>query len=126
MKDLEYNRTVKRVLIEALLNEGVTFYLKCFLHPELKVGSRGLLPEEVERGLILVFGPHSYEDLIISPLGISCKLQFETWETLFIPYESVQEVYDKKGNFKIEMLFMKMEQKVGNRNPDDNPEEFGL
>ncbi len=73
-----------------------TFFVHILPHPNLEIGKRGLLPEEKESGIVLVFGPKAVRDISSQPDYLYAELQFGyAWEKLIIPWDAVFRMYDK-------------------------------
>lgn len=73
-----------------------TFYLHIIPHPNLEIGKRGLVGEENEAGIVLVFGPQAVKELSLEPDYLYAELQFGfTWEKLIVPWDAIFRIYDK-------------------------------
>ncbi len=80
------------------------------------IGKRGFLPEEKEKGLILVF--NSKMNFEWSEQGISATLGFGArYEKCFIPNDSIMSVFspDLNAQFSVSPVAQKIEQ----RNPSE-------
>ena len=103
-EDVAYNRRVKRVVVESLLEVCETFYLHCMPHPDLFLGNRGLIDQESKEGVVLVFGPYSARRLNWDDRGIDCDMHFSRWEPVHIPWECVHRAFDKAGQFLMQWV----------------------
>ena len=96
-ENLAYNRTIKKSILSQLFTLSSVFYVHCMNHPELILGRRKLSSQEQEEGIVLVFGPYSSRNLNWNDTSIVCELQFQYWENIIIPYESIARIFDKEG-----------------------------
>jgi len=93
----DYNRRLKKAILDVMFLEVETFYIHCNPHPELLIGNRGLVDKEKEEGIILVFGPYSTRHLSWDEHAIHCDMQFNKWEHCSIPFISISRIFDKEG-----------------------------
>ncbi|MCB1173409.1 MAG: stringent starvation protein B [Leptospiraceae bacterium] len=110
---LRQHRAFKKDLLDVIFSHFETFYLHCMPHPNLVLGKRGLLEKEKSEGIILVFGPHSNRNLGWDEHFLYCELQFQRWETVQIPYESIARIFDKEGQIIIHSATMAEPEKSG-------------
>lgn len=94
---IERLRQFKRATLDAMFTHCDTFYIHCQPHPELQIGRRGLVDQEKEEGIVLVFGPYSVRQLSMNDRFLLCELQFSRWESVAIPYECIVRMFDKAG-----------------------------
>lgn len=111
-EDIAYNRRLKKALVESLFEVCETFYLHCLPHPELFLGARGLVDNEKEEGIVLVFGPYSARRLSWDEKSIDCDMHFARWEPVHIPWECVHRVFDKPGQFLLQCVTMHLPEPV--------------
>ena len=103
---LKLNRSLKKSVLEAMLAQCQTIYMHCVPHPKLEIGKRGLTKKEKEEGILLVFGPHSMRDLHLNDKYIRCRLQFQRWESVQIPIESISRLFDKGSQVTMDWFYM--------------------
>lgn len=95
---IEYNRILKKGILDVMFRLSETFYIHCTPNPGLIIGKRGLLEKEKEEGIILAFGPYSTRTLSWDDYFIFCEMQFQgTWEAITIPFEAMFRIFDKNG-----------------------------
>lgn len=95
---IEYNRRLKRAILDVMFRETETFYIHSLPHPRLVIGRRGLVEREKTEGIILVFGPYSVRRLEWDEQAVRADLQFGSrWEHVVIPYECIVRIFDKSG-----------------------------
>ncbi|MFN3605417.1 MAG: hypothetical protein ACK4UJ_11980 [Leptonema sp. (in: bacteria)] len=111
-EDIKYNKKLKKSVFEILLENSETFYIHCWNHPNLVIGSRGLTDLEKQEGMILVLGPYSYRNLNWDEDTISCEMNFAKWESVEIPYESIFRFFDKRGQILVQFLVLETEEKI--------------
>lgn len=64
-------------------------------HPDLIIGSRGLMGEEKKNGLVLVFSSYSYDKLSIEEDCVSVNMKFSgSWESLYIPVDAISAIFN--------------------------------
>lgn len=89
------NAILKLKLIKEILTSGEKTYMHLMPHKGLIIGKRGLIGEEKEKGILLVFGQQSYKNLNISENFIVVDMRFSgKWETLHIPANSITTIFD--------------------------------
>lgn len=111
-EDIAYNRRLKKAMVESLFEVCETFYVHCLPHPELYLGARGLVDNEKEEGIVLVFGPYSARRLSWDEKAIDCDMHFARWEPVHIPWECVHRVFDKPGQFLLQCMTMHLPEPV--------------
>ncbi|MGD9809397.1 MAG: ClpXP protease specificity-enhancing factor SspB [Deferribacterales bacterium] len=85
----------RQSVFQEILKNYEKFYVHLMPHPELIIGSRGLLGEENKNGLVLVFGPHSYDKLSLEKDCITVNMKFSgSWESLYIPLNAVSAIFN--------------------------------
>ncbi len=94
---LEYNRKLKKAVLDVLFTQCDTFYIHCMPNARLQIGKRGLVEKEKTEGIILVFGPYSTRQLSWDESSIHCEMQFGRWERVVIPFECIGRTFDKAG-----------------------------
>ena len=94
---LEYNRKLKKAVLDVLFTQCDTFYIHCMPNARLAIGKRGLVDKEKTEGIILVFGPYSTRQLSWDESSIHCEMQFGRWERVVIPFECIGRTFDKAG-----------------------------
>ena len=93
----EIVRNHKKRLFELYWETYGIFFSHLIPHPNLKIGSRGLVENEKKNGLLLIFGETSTKNLALEEDYIYAELQFGAkWETLEIPWNCVYAFYDKE------------------------------
>ena len=139
---LDYNRKLKKAVLDVLFTQCDTFYVHCMPNARLQIGKRGLVDKEKTEGIILVFGPYSTRQLDWDETGIQCEMQFGRWERVVIPFECIGRTFDKSGQVlmqwatieapeaegKLETLPIKPEEaategKAGKEAKDESPGE---
>jgi stringent starvation protein B len=64
-------------------------------HPELVIGSRGLVGDEASNGIVLVFSAMSYDRLTLDEECITVNMKFSgSWESLYIPMNAVSAIFN--------------------------------
>lgn len=82
-------------VFQEILKTYEKFYVHLMPHPELIIGSRGLLGDENKNGLVLVFGPNSYDKLSLESDCITVNMKFSgSWESLYIPLNAISAVFN--------------------------------
>ncbi|EMN12919.1 hypothetical protein [Leptospira borgpetersenii] len=105
-------RRFKRSLFDLYWEGFGTFYLHALPHGKLVIGKRGLVGEERETGIILVFGPQGgVRNLDAGEEWIYAELQFGyTWEEVFVPWDCIFRYFDKAQTTLIHMKVFASEQ----------------
>ncbi|AOP36518.1 stringent starvation protein B [Leptospira tipperaryensis] len=90
-------RKFKRQLFDLYWDGFGTFFLHALPHPKLVIGKRGLVGDEKESGIVLVFSPKGgVRNLDAGEEWIYAELQFGyNWEEVFIPWDCVLRYFDK-------------------------------
>lgn len=90
-------RKFKRSLFDLYWDGFGTFYVHALPHNQLVIGKRGLVGEEKETGIVLVFGPKGgVRNLDAGEEWIYAELQFGyIWEEVFIPWDCIFRYFDK-------------------------------
>ncbi|MBX7057960.1 MAG: stringent starvation protein B [Leptospirales bacterium] len=101
-EQLQRLRQFKRATLDVMFQHCDTFYIHCQPHPDLQIGQRGLVQQEKEEGIILVFGPHSVRHLALNDRFLLCELQFSRWESVAIPFECILRMFDKGGRVMVQ------------------------
>jgi stringent starvation protein B len=71
------------------------YFMHISPHAGLVIGKRGLVEEEKERGIVLVFGSQSYKSFHMDNQFISVQMKFSgRWEEVFIPFEAVTAIFN--------------------------------
>ena len=96
-EQLEYNRKLKKAVLDAMFREVDSFYIHCMPNPLLVIGERGLIDKEKSEGIILAFGPYSTRTLDWDDRFIFCDMQFSRWENVTIPFECIYRIQDSTG-----------------------------
>ncbi len=100
-------RSFKMGLFTLYWEKFQTFYVHVMPHPELIIGNRGLVGEERESGIILVFGPRAVKDIRYREKDLFCELQFGyNWEEVFIPWDAIFRIYDKSQMSLVQMRIL--------------------
>ena len=87
--------TFKINIIDTVFKHYDKFYLKILPSAKLIIGRRGLIGDEVQNGIILIFGPYSYKDFKWDSTIIDVKMKFSgKWENIVIPLSSISAVFD--------------------------------
>lgn len=107
-------RKFKRSLFELYWEKFGTFYLHALPHPQLVIGKRGLVGDEREVGIVLVFGSKGgVKNLDPVEEWIYAKLQFGyTWEEVFIPWDCILRYFDKTQTALTNMRVFTKEQEI--------------
>lgn len=89
-------REFKKETFQLYWDRFGTFFLHAMPHPNLSIGNRGLLEDEKESGIVLVFGPRATRDIEYGEEYLYADLQFGyKWESVAIPWDCVFRLYDK-------------------------------
>ena len=64
------------------------------------------MEKEKEEGILLVFGPHSMQGLELNDKYIRCRLQFQRWEEVQIPMESISRIFDKGSQVTMDWFYL--------------------
>lgn len=103
-EEIKNLRSFKIQIFDLFWEKFGTFYLHAIPHPNLEIGKRGLVGEEKETGIVLVFGPRAAKDIHSFEDRLYAELQFGyTWEKTTIPWDSVFRFYDKNQNSVVQM-----------------------
>jgi hypothetical protein len=82
-------------IFQEILKTYEKFYVHLMPHPELVIGSRGLLGDENKNGLVLVFSQHSYDKLSLEQDCITVNMKFSgSWESLYIPINAISAIFN--------------------------------
>ncbi|UZN09233.1 ClpXP protease specificity-enhancing factor SspB [Leptospira santarosai] len=105
-------REFKRSLFDLYWEKFGTFYLHALPHRQLVIGKRGLVGDEKEVGIILVFGPKGgVRNLDVGEEWIYAELQFGyIWEEIFIPWDCVFRYFDRTQTTLVNMKVFALEQ----------------
>ena len=91
---------LKKHTFDELLNLAGRAYILVKYSENVKVGSRGFLPEEKERGLVLVL--NSKMNFVWDDYGITTKLAFgNSIQKCFIPTDDIIAVYSLELNSQL-------------------------
>lgn len=89
----------KSDVLKSVFEHYDKFYLHMAPHDDLVIGSRGLIGEENERGIVLVFGSESFRSSQLADTYLTVDMRFAgKWENLFIPYDSIISVFNDPVN----------------------------
>lgn len=78
-----------------ILNNYSKFFIHLRPHPELVIGKRGLVGDEVKQGIVIVFGPQSYRNLEYFESFFTVEMQFSgKWELLIVPFQSISAMFN--------------------------------
>lgn len=98
-------------IILEILKKYPKIYIHVMPHENLIIGNRGLVGDENQHGILLVFGRFSYKNLGFSDDNLFVDMKFSgIWEDLSIPLESIYAIFDSTTdpefifNFKIESI----------------------
>ncbi|WCL47595.1 ClpXP protease specificity-enhancing factor SspB [Leptospira sp. GIMC2001] len=106
-EELKNIRSFKSELFNLYWERFGTFYLHVLPHPQLKIGNRGLVGEEKESGIILVFGPRAVRNVQSLETELFAELQFGyNWEAVIIPWDSVFRIYDKSQTSLVQLRML--------------------
>ncbi|MCC5813155.1 MAG: stringent starvation protein B [Leptospira sp.] len=106
-EELKNIREFKTDLFTLYWERFGTFYVHILPHPRLKIGKRGLVGEEKESGIILVFGPKAVRNVHYYEAELFAELQFGyTWEDVVIPWDAIFRVYDKGQASLVQMRIL--------------------
>lgn len=110
-------------VLKEILNSYEKFFIHLMPHPNLIIGSRGLIGEEKKNGLVLVFSSYSYDKLSIDDDSITVNMKFSgSWESLYIPVDAVSAVFNDP--VKPEFMFsFKPQNRKNAPKPVEKPEE---
>jgi len=104
---------IKRDLFFRLLDDAGRVFVHVRPSMELEIGRRGLLGDELNNGITLVFNSHMKFDW--GPMGIEATLVFgSTPEKCFIPDNAIDSIYSPE--LKVQLL---MEQSEDTPGPKD-------
>jgi hypothetical protein len=96
LEEIKNIRAFKVDLFNLYWERFGTFYLHVLPHAKLSIGKRGLVGEEKESGIILVFGPKAVRNVHINDIELYAELQFGySWESITIPWDAIFRIYDK-------------------------------
>lgn len=110
----------KKELLEKIIDNFEKFYIHVMPHKNLVIGNRGLIDQEKEKGLMLVFGLYSYKEFRWDDENIYVSMRFSgVWEYLIIPFESIVSVFDDplNPNFVISFRYTPEEKEVEEEKP---------
>ena len=107
-EELEALRRFKVSLFDLYWEKFGFFYIHVLPHPELQMGSRGLVGKEKEGGVVLAFGATACKDISSEEEYLYAELQFGMkWEKLLIPWDSVYRIFDKTQNSLTQLRVLK-------------------
>ncbi|MGA1862892.1 ClpXP protease specificity-enhancing factor SspB [Deferribacter thermophilus] len=110
----------KKDILEKVFDNFEKFYIHIMPHKNLIIGNRGLIDQEKEKGLMLVFGPYSYKDFDWDDENIYVSMRFSgVWEFLTIPFDSIVSIFDDplNPNFVISFRYMPEKEDVDKEKP---------
>lgn len=107
LEDIKNIREFKTDLFNLYWERFGTFYLHLLPHPKLVIGKRGLVGEEKEAGIILVFGPKAVRNVHFYDTELYAELQFGyNWEEVYIPWDAIFRIYDKGQASLVQMRIL--------------------
>jgi len=117
------NKLKQCVFYELLEIVGRVFIIVRY-HEDVRIGSRGFLPEEREKGIVLVFNKKmnfNWHDW-----GIEARLVFgSSTEHCLIPVEHIIGIYSPELNTQFLSLYEESEEKVHARKVEAEVDEKG-
>lgn len=94
---MDINLKIK--IIKEILYNSEKVYMHLQPHSELIIGKRGLIANEVTKGIVLVFGPTSYKNLQFEEKYIFVDMSFsKRWEHVIIPIDAISAIFDSLDN----------------------------
>lgn len=91
----------RKQIISTILDTGDKFYMHIAPLEDVHIGKRGLIDQEKDQGIMLVFGNESFKDFEWDELYIYLSMRFSgSWEHLMIPINAIQTVFDDPVNPK--------------------------
>lgn len=106
-EEIKNIRSFKSDLFTLYWEKFGTFYMHVLPHPQLKIGTRGLVGEEKESGIVLVFGPRAVREVQAMEKELFAELQFGyNWEKVVIPWDSVFRIYDKTQSSLVQLRIL--------------------
>jgi len=82
-------------VLKEILNSYEKFFIHLMPHPELIIGSRGLVGEEKKNGIVLVFSSYSYDKLSMEDDSVTVNMKFSgSWESLYIPVDAISAIFN--------------------------------
>ncbi len=107
LEEIKNIRSFKNDLFKLYWERFGTFYMHVLPHPQLKIGKRGLVGDEKESGIVLVFGPKAVREVQALELELFAELQFGyNWESVTIPWDSVFRIYDKAQSSLVQLRIL--------------------
>ncbi|MCG9875054.1 MAG: ClpXP protease specificity-enhancing factor SspB [Leptospiraceae bacterium] len=125
-EEIKNIRSFKSDLFTLYWEKFGTFYMHVLPHPQLKIGTRGLVGEEKESGIVLVFGPRAVREVQALEKELFAELQFGyNWEKVVIPWDSVFRIYDKAQSSLVQLRILPItneSSKPGSESPNAHQE----
>jgi hypothetical protein len=95
---------------KSILNLLFDYYDKFYIHvaplKSVVIGKRGLVGEEQENGLVLVFGANSYKALKWDDEYMYVDMRFSgKWETVQVPFDAIVAAFDEPSQPSFIMRF---------------------
>ncbi len=120
-------------IFREIIDNYEKFFVHLMPHPQLIIGSRGLIGDETKNGIVLVFSSYSYDKLNIDSECVTVNMKFSgNWESLYIPIECISAIFNDP--VKPEFMFSfkpqnkkteeKKEEKISPAYTGDNVIEF--
>lgn len=98
-EELKSLREFKNRVFDLYWEKFGFFYIHAVPHPQLSIGTRGLVGKENEVGIVLAFGPTACKDISLQSDYLYAELQFGyKWEKVFIPWDCIFRIFDKSHN----------------------------
>ncbi|RMG71063.1 MAG: hypothetical protein D6710_06505 [Nitrospirae bacterium] len=118
----ELNR-LKRDIFYELMNIVGRVFIVVRYHRDVKIGQRGFLPEEKEKGIVLVF--NSRMKFSFDHWGIEAKLVFGTRvEHCLIPVQHIIGIYSPELNCQFFALPPELEENKEREEKEEKDEEI--
>lgn len=104
----------QQTIFKTILDNYEKFYVHLMPHTNLIIGSRGLIGDEKQNGIVLVFSSYSYDKLNIDDNSIAVNMKFAgSWESLYIPVECISAIFNDP--MKPEFMFSFKPQNAASR-----------
>lgn len=89
----------RKDILSTVFDNYDKFYMHVAPLEDVIIGKRGLLNQESEQGIVLVFGKSSYKDFEWDEKFIYTTMKFGgAWEHLMIPINGIKAIFDDPVN----------------------------
>ncbi len=117
--------TLKRHIFYELLNLVGRVFILVRYHEDVKIGKRGFLPEEKEKGIVLVFNHNMHFQW--HDWGIEARLVFSgSMEHCLIPVEHIIAIYSPEANTQFVSVIQPSDEGTREQPPEQSQEDHQI